>query len=444
MSLANAANYLAAHGRNGDSMLVHMSPDEVQNLNAFGQQHGVSMTINPVTGLPEAGMFKKLFRAIAPVALGAALTPALGPWGAALAVGAFSTGREMKVYNKKFGDSLGQGFMDGLAAWSGANAMQAWSKLGEQAAAQKVGSDVAQEVAEEVAEQGAQQGITHTTADAGVYKTLAQHAGAPTSPLPTPTLSTTVPEPTFSGLPATGLQDLRPVTLPVSSAVTAPGGALQSTAAPASSFFQTAGYAAANPKAIIPALGGGTAAATTGVGIAAPIMTALAEEPVGPQLPAEADARYKAYRYKGGNIGRQRRDLAEYYASYNPDVARPAPLYYTYGTDYGKLEEYVPGAAHGGLMAAHGSLGAYSDGGRLLRGPGDGVSDDIPASINGDQPARLADGEFVVPARAVSELGNGSTDAGARKLYAMLNRLEASSRKAKRGQDMRPERYLPA
>ena len=69
-------------------------------------------------------------------------------------------------------------------------------------------------------------------------------------------------------------------------------------------------------------------------------------------------------------------------------------------------------------------LGSYSDGGRLLRGPGDGVSDSIPAQIGQHQPARLADGEFVVPARIVSELGNGSTEAGAKQLYKMLDRVQ--------------------
>jgi hypothetical protein len=73
---------------------------------------------------------------------------------------------------------------------------------------------------------------------------------------------------------------------------------------------------------------------------------------------------------------------------------------------------YIGHYAQGGL----GSLGGYSDGGRLLRGPGDGVSDSIPASIGNRQPARLADGEFVVPARIVSELGNGSSSAGQDRL----------------------------
>jgi hypothetical protein len=78
--------------------------------------------------------------------------------------------------------------------------------------------------------------------------------------------------------------------------------------------------------------------------------------------------------------------------------------------------------ASGGIAGFN--LGGYSDGGRLLKGPGDGVSDSIPATIGDRQPARLADGEFVVPARIVSELGNGSTDAGARKLYAMMQRIQ--------------------
>lgn len=90
-------------------------------------------------------------------------------------------------------------------------------------------------------------------------------------------------------------------------------------------------------------------------------------------------------------------------------------------------------AANGGIMAlAHGGqpdLGGYSDGGRLLRGPGDGVSDSIPATIGDKRPARLADGEFVVPARIVSELGNGSTEAGARKLYSMMDRVQHARNK---------------
>jgi hypothetical protein len=102
--------------------------------------------------------------------------------------------------------------------------------------------------------------------------------------------------------------------------------------------------------------------------------------------------------------------------------------------------------AAGGIAGLNESnLGGYSDGGRLLKGPGDGVSDSIPATIGGKQPARLADGEFVVPARIVSELGNGSTDAGARKLYAMMKRVEQTRKKGKHiAQDTKADKHLPA
>jgi hypothetical protein len=89
-------------------------------------------------------------------------------------------------------------------------------------------------------------------------------------------------------------------------------------------------------------------------------------------------------------------------------------------------------------------LGGYSDGGRLLKGPGDGMSDNIPATIGRKQPARLADGEFVVPADVVSGLGNGSTDAGAKQLYQMLDKVRsARTGTKKQGKQIKPEKYMP-
>jgi hypothetical protein len=111
------------------------------------------------------------------------------------------------------------------------------------------------------------------------------------------------------------------------------------------------------------------------------------------------------------------------------------------------------GAANGGLMRGYNeggisTLGSYSDGGQLLKGPGDGVSDSIPAQIGRKQPARLADGEFVVPARVVSELGNGSTDAGAKQLYAMMDRVQKNRKKSigkgKVAVNSRSHKMLPA
>jgi hypothetical protein len=95
-------------------------------------------------------------------------------------------------------------------------------------------------------------------------------------------------------------------------------------------------------------------------------------------------------------------------------------------------------------MMGGGHLGSYSDGGRLLKGPGDGMSDDIPAKIGKKQPARLADGEFVVPADVVSGLGNGSTDAGAKKLYAMMDKVRhARTGTKKQGKQINPQKYMP-
>jgi hypothetical protein len=91
--------------------------------------------------------------------------------------------------------------------------------------------------------------------------------------------------------------------------------------------------------------------------------------------------------------------------------------------------QFDPEAREYRALAAGGHLGDYSDGGRLLKGPGDGVSDNIPAVIGSRQPARLADGEFVIPARIVSEIGNGSTDAGAKRLYAMMDKIQAGRKK---------------
>jgi hypothetical protein len=95
--------------------------------------------------------------------------------------------------------------------------------------------------------------------------------------------------------------------------------------------------------------------------------------------------------------------------------------------------------------AGGGHLGGYSDGGRMLKGPGDGMSDNIPATIAGKQPARLADGEFVVPADVVSHLGNGSTDAGAKQLYAMMDRVrKARTGNKKQGKQIKPNKYMVA
>jgi hypothetical protein len=103
----------------------------------------------------------------------------------------------------------------------------------------------------------------------------------------------------------------------------------------------------------------------------------------------------------------------------------------------------MAGYAMGGGIS---SLGGYAAGGnpRLLKGPGDGMSDNIPATINGRQPARLADGEFVIPADVVSHLGNGSTEAGAKHLHAMMDKVrKARTGNPKQGKQINAKKYMP-
>jgi hypothetical protein len=94
----------------------------------------------------------------------------------------------------------------------------------------------------------------------------------------------------------------------------------------------------------------------------------------------------------------------------------------------------------------HGGIPGYASGGlpRFLSGGGDGMSDSIHANIDGSQEARLADGEFVVPADVVSHLGNGSSKAGAKQLYSMMDRVrQARTGKKSQGREINPNKLMP-
>ena len=93
---------------------------------------------------------------------------------------------------------------------------------------------------------------------------------------------------------------------------------------------------------------------------------------------------------------------------------------------------------------AMGGLTALKPGG-YLSGGGDGMSDSIPATIEGKQQARLADGEFVIPADVVSHIGNGSSKAGSKRLYSMLDKIrKARTGHTKQGKQINPNKYMPA
>jgi hypothetical protein len=197
-------------------------------------------------------------------------------------------------------------------------------------------------------------------------------------------------------------------------------------------------------------MGGGMGAAKYGLAALSPTLQADAAAPFagsGPN-PYEFDYDPATQRYTRVPVGSRQRDILAPTTQMAADggMMNSGPIEAM--SDQNRMDTMM---ANGGQMFAKGGmshLGDYSDGGRLLKGPGDGVSDSIPATIANKRPARLADGEFVVPARIVSELGNGSTEAGARKLYAMMDRVQKARGKTtgknRVAVNSRAEKLLPA
>lgn len=449
MSLHVAAQHLASKGRDGDSTLVHMSPGEVKGLQALAMAHGGSLSINPDTGLVEASFLKRIL----PMVAGAALSPFLTPMGAAALVGGFESVRT--------GD-IGKGLMAGLGAYGGAGLTSGLSTAGAQTGV--AGTTTA----------GVQATPIATTATENVgANALRESAGAGLStPISAPPVNMGA-EALKAGIPA-------PVTM---------GNVGAGFSASPSSIYN------ALPTGTLPALG-------------ATAMNAMTPEPPPMPGEPEEDPRYKGapYRYNlspnfSGAVPRQPQP---YYRATGLGYAAGGDVMMAQGGAYsdeplgdvetmaagGALEMKRMGLGEGiyrdtdedtaGLGAyeaakkrmekqyaaaslkankmpksdmdrlgqikvmAGGGLGGYSDGGRMLKGPGDGMSDSIPATIGRKQPARLADGEFVVPADVVSHLGNGSTDAGAKQLYAMMDKIrKARTGKKKQAPAVKASKYLP-
>jgi hypothetical protein len=390
MSLQNLAHHMAGYGRNGDSMLMHVTPDEVHGLQRLAMAHGGSLTINPHTGLPEANIFSSAWKAIKPIAAplaGFALdyfVPGLGTMmggisNAAAAglvtggIGALATG------------SLQKGLMAGLGAYGGASLSSGLMNIGADAASQ-----AAAQGAYGSAMSPAFEGMV--TPEMGAQYAAQQGQAA-----------------------AAGMTPYDKLTGGFTSAMNNPGSALNTLGG--GSTMKGAGLLAATA---LPIMSGIQANQTT------KMPTLGSVSPQAMIRPIILNRRQNPTPYAGQGEARYFNDTY--------DVPEPYK------------------AATGGVVAFNqgglGTLGGYSDGGRLLRGPGDGVSDNIPAMIGDRQPARLADGEFVVPARIVSEIGNGSTEAGARKLYAMMDRVQKARRKTvghdRVATDTNAERLLPA
>ena len=410
MSLEIAAKHLASKGRGPDTQLVHMSLGELYSLQELAKAHGGSLSINPDTGLPEAGFLSRILPMVAGAALtatgvGAPLAALMVGGGTAAMTGNLKQGL-MAGLGAYGGAGLGSGLLGagGAAATPAAAGTSALDVLGQpltgtaQAAGQGFGANLSQ----------MGQGISNLASESGRAGFMQGVGG-------------------MKGLMASGAAGLAPVLMggddynPPGIKPTTPTTPLQYSANPVSP----------TPQADVPLYGGLGQDFGRQQRYFNHQFTPVAQAPAAPMTPVT--------------------DMPFMAAAGGPVEAMSAANVYDMQNARGGVSDMGVDMSTGMQKMARGGisdLGDYSDGGRLLRGPGDGVSDSIPAVIGRKRPARLADGEFVIPARIVSELGNGSTEAGARKLYAMMNRVQAArgktTGKGRVAKNTRADKYLPA
>lgn len=509
MIYQDAANRLAAEGRGGDTTLVHMSPGEVRGLQALAMAHGGSLSINPSTGLPEAGFLSSIL----PMIAGAALAPLTGglinPMTAGLLIGggtALATGDISKGISAGLGAYGGAGLGAGLMNVGASTAEAAANALGVPGAATGPGSQAAMLAAQNQGfGQAGLEALGQSAAGAaGATPAVASGTQSALAGLQGVTSSGAAGEAARSGfmsgvgglggLARTGLAAAAPAMMaapeappPMSKTPTmnrlryearpvtptpmpdVPGyGDLDRDFGRQQRYFD--GRFVDTGRKFVPGDFGTTTPMPMADGGYVPDYEELSR---GQDIGYQAQPRMQSQVYTPRDIpGAQ----AKFAYESTPLAASGAAYVPSYedmglGQDFGQQQQYftrqfreltpppapapavVDGPYYGGVDAGFAKggishLGDYSDGGRMLRGPGDGVSDSIPATIGGKQPARLADGEFVIPARIVSEIGNGSSEAGARKLYAMMDRIQ-NVRKKTVGKDKvavntKAEKLLPA
>ena len=393
----NQAQGLASLGRGGDSTLVHMQPQEVAGLQQLAQANGTSLTRNPMTGYPEAFSLGGMFKAGLPIAAGyftgGAGTGLMSSFGsyAPLAAGA-ATGAGIAAAT---GDDPIMGEVSGgLGGMSGGNLNTAM--MGPtNATGMKV------------------QGSLGGMAGASPYKGAATGTAMPGYSFPQTQTSTVG----VSGL-ETGGGALPDGTIPQTDVVKQiPSGGSGSIGMPRQGAVDFSGSFSDGIDQVYRNLG--TVDPTTGL-----IKDASTME-VAKTLGSPVASL--------GLGGLEESDFIN-----TPDFDDPRDKY----NPYSKLNlSNDTGISE--AMSRDTGLRLLAKGG-YLQGPGDGMSDDIPATINGDEPAALADGEFVVPADVVSHLGNGSSEAGSKQLYAMMDRIrKARTGRESQGKEIKPGKYMP-
>jgi hypothetical protein len=444
--LAGAAQNMANKGRDGDSMLVHMSPGEVKGLQALAMAHGGSLSINPDTGLVEASFLKRILPMVA--GAGLMMIPGVNAAVAAGMVGGFETLRT--------GD-IGKGLMAGLGAYGGAGLAGNLAGAGAGAANTSLTEATlsanpnitASEIGREMTTPGFNALTVQPNANPATM-TMADKIGAGFNQV------TSSPE-ALGGFAKQNLMNIGAAAAPaLGDAMTPKGPAVPGMPEEDERYkgspyrYNLApGFQGSMPTRPSPYY------TPTGLGYAegGDVMMAAGgtydDEPMG-DAPGMASGGIAAYRSGGLKMGEGiARDTDTDTASLNAfeaakkrmsKINKAANMPKNYAAQMPQVRGLGEIA-----VAQGGSIGGYSDGGRMLKGPGDGMSDSIPATIGKRQPARLADGEFVVPADVVSHLGNGSTDAGARKLYSMMDKVRtARTGKKKQAPAVKTDKYMPA
>ena len=527
MNTQQSAQGLASLGRNGDSMLVHMSPEEVGGLRQIGNSLGIKMSTNPDTGMPEAFSFGDFFTSFLPTIVGAAVGgPAGGGLMSSMTPILAGAGTGALIAAAKGDDPLMGGITGGLGGYGGSQLGQTFgSAFGKGTTASSMGDLVNKGITNLNPAVG-QSGIVGTTGQLGPDMSFGV-AGKQAADLTTQTLPNFAAGPNFTptapisptaqmaenlGNVGSGIKNLTgfgdmsigdayskftqaggtagQLAMPVGGALLAglepkdlgysedgfmkdpdtgkyrgPQGQLNLSDKYSSGLRLIAEGGAINSYA----LGGTVSNPSVGGGLSdlynrpeGQALENISNDGYGigrlSQLGGE-QARYQAQTLgyaDGGDVSMNLDKLpslnvntGELVSNVTADSGNQR-FNRNFGIDdntiQSRIRNFMPSNTIQSRILNFGSLPirAYEKGG-YLDGAGDGMSDSIPATIEGKQPARLADGEFVVPADVVSHLGNGSSKAGSKRLYAMLDKVrQARTGNKKQGKEIKAEKYLPA
>jgi hypothetical protein len=438
--MKHIAQGIASLGRGNDKMLVHMTPNEVGAMQNFAMSQGGSLTTNPHTGLPEAGFLDKMLPTL--LGVGASLLlPGVAPWMIGAGIGGLQAART---------GSIGEGITAGLGAYGGAGVTGGLASMGASATnnAATTGLNAAADSAGSMGNAAYQNALTNNTpmidrlADVGVspQQFALQEAEAAANAFPPPA-SPTPNAPIFGsqqlGNAAAGVQELGTEAGRTAFGNTVGFGKVAAAAAPAIADAMQPKPLTSNPMASSPGDKYSYVYDQKTGTYGPPKITHYSAE--GGEIKGMAKGSYvpKSSSVRGGPYEDDSADML------NRDRALQELIASLSGTNP-SLEAPYTRMAQGGIAALGGE---YAAGGKLLQGPGDGMSDSIPAVIKGLKPQRaaLAQGEFVVPADVVSHLGNGSTDAGAKQLYAMMDKIRhARTGNKKQGKQINPAKFIPA